>query len=99
MDVQELRRLKPELDLFLERCQHCSGRTKLKSMPTASSRGCSSAATRRNVENIAEAIARGASCLRSMQEFIGQARPARDGAIREVVAARELRPSVTPTPP
>lgn len=71
MDVQELRRLKPELELFLERFAPLFGRDEAQDHASRFLQGLLLGGERRSVENIAEAIAGGV--VRSMQKFIGQA--------------------------
>jgi SRSO17 transposase len=80
MDVQELRRLKPELDLFLERYAPLFGRDEAQDHAHRFVQGLLLGGDRRSVENIAEAIAGGV--VRSMQKFLGQA-PWRDDAVLE----------------
>jgi SRSO17 transposase len=78
MDVQELRRLKPELDLFLERYAPLFGRDEAQGHANRFLQGLLLGGDRRSVENIAEAI--GGGVVRSMQKFIGQA-PWRDDEV------------------
>jgi SRSO17 transposase len=80
MDVQELRRLKPELDLFLERYAPLFGRDEAQDHAHRFVQGLLLGGERRSVENIAEAIEGGV--VRSLQKFIGQA-PWRDDAVLE----------------
>jgi SRSO17 transposase len=70
MDVQELRQLKPELDLFLERYAPLFGRDEPQDHANRFVQGLLLGGDRRSVENIAEAIEGGV--VRSMQKFIGQ---------------------------
>jgi SRSO17 transposase len=71
MDVQELRRLKPELDLFLDRYAPLFGRDEAQDHANRFLQGLLLGGERRSVENIAEAIEGGV--VRSLQKFIGQA--------------------------
>jgi SRSO17 transposase len=87
MDVQELRRLQPELDLFLERYAPLFGRDEAQGHAHRFVQGLLLGGYRRSVENIAEAIAGGV--VRSLQKFIGQA-PWRDDEVLE-----ELQRQVT----
>jgi SRSO17 transposase len=80
MDVQELRRLKPELDLFLDRYAPLFGREEAQGHAHRFVQGLLLGGDRRSVENIAEAIEGGV--VRSMQKFIGQA-PWRDDEVLE----------------
>jgi SRSO17 transposase len=80
MDVQELRRLKPELDLFLDRYAPLFGRDEAQDHANRFLQGLLLGGDRRSVENIAEAIAGGV--VRSMQKFIGQS-PWRDDEVLE----------------
>jgi SRSO17 transposase len=80
MDVQELRRLKPELDLFLDRYAPLFGRDEAQDHANRFVQGLLLGGDRRSVENIAEAIA--GSVVRSLQKFIGQA-PWRDDEVLE----------------
>ena len=81
MDVQELRRLKPELDLFLDRYAPLFGRDEAQDHAHRFVQGLLLGGERRSVENIAEAIE--GSVVRSLQKFIGQA-PWRDDAVPSV---------------
>ena len=56
MDVQELRRLKPELDLFLDRYAPLFGRDEAQDHAHRFVQGLLLGGERRSVENIAEAI-------------------------------------------
>src|SRR5882724_11080171 len=71
MEVQELRRLKPEFDLFLERYAPLFGQEQAHAHAHRFVQGLLLGGDRRNIENIAEAIAGGV--VRSLQKFIGQA--------------------------
>ncbi len=80
MDVQELRRLKPELELFLERYAPLFGRDEAQDHANRFVQGLLLGGDRRNAENIAEAMEGGV--VRSLQKFIGQA-PWRDAEVLE----------------
>jgi SRSO17 transposase len=80
MDVQELRRLKPELDLFLDRYAPLFGREEAQEHAHRFLQGLLLGGDRRSVENIAEAIEGGV--VRSLQKFIGQS-PWRDDEVVE----------------
>lgn len=70
MDVQELRRLKPELDLFLQRYVPYFGRVETQDHANRFVQGLLLGGERRRVENIAEAI--DGCVVRSLQKFIAQ---------------------------
>jgi SRSO17 transposase len=70
MDGKELRRLKPEFDLFLERYLPLFGRPENHTHAAEFVQGLLGAAERRNIENVAEAVAGGV--VRTMQKFISQ---------------------------
>jgi len=70
MDVQALRRLKPELDQFLERYLPLFGRDEAQDHAHRFVQGLLLGGDRRSVENIAEAI--DGCVVRSLQKFIGQ---------------------------
>jgi SRSO17 transposase len=70
MDVQALRRLRPELDLFLERYLPLFGRDEAQDHANRFVQGLLLGGDRRSVENIAEAI--DGCVVRSLQKFIGQ---------------------------
>lgn len=70
MDVQELRRLKPELELFLERYAPLFGRDQAQDHANRFVQGLLLGGDRRSVENIAEAI--DGCVVRSLQKFIAQ---------------------------
>ena len=70
MDVQALRRLKPELDQFLERYLPLFGRDEVQDHAHRFVQGLLLGGDRRSVENIAEAI--DGCVVRSLQKFIGQ---------------------------
>jgi len=87
VDVQELRRLKPEFDLFLDRYAPLFGREEAQGHANRFLQGLLLGGDRRGVENIAEAIE--GSVVRSMRKFIGQS-PWRDDEVLE-----ELRRNVS----
>jgi len=70
MDVQQLRRLKPELDIFLERYAPLFGQEETADHANRFVQGLLLGGDRRSVENIAEAIE--GCVVRSMQKFISQ---------------------------
>ena len=70
MDVQALRRLKPELDLFLERYAPHFGRDEARDHADRFVQGLLLGGDRRSVENIAEAI--DGCVVRSLQKFIAR---------------------------
>jgi SRSO17 transposase len=70
MDVQALRQLKPELDLFLERYAPHFGRDEARDHAHRFVQGLLLGGDRRSVENIAEAIE--GCVVRSLQKFVGQ---------------------------
>jgi SRSO17 transposase len=70
MDVQELRRLKPELESFLERYAPLFGRDEAQDHASRFVQGLLLGGDRRSVENIAEAI--DGCVVRSLQKFIAQ---------------------------
>lgn len=70
MDVHELRRLKPELDLFLQRYASYFGRDETQDHASRFVQGLLLGGERRSVENIAEAI--DGCVVRSLQKFIAQ---------------------------
>jgi SRSO17 transposase len=70
MDVQALRRLKPELDLFLQRYALAFGRDEVQDHANRFVQGLLLGSERRSVENIAEAI--DGCVVRSLQKFIAQ---------------------------
>src|SRR5712692_5158892 len=80
MDVQELRQLKPELDVFLERYAPLFGRDEAQDHAHRFVQGLLLGGDRRSAANIAEAI--GGGVVRAMQKFIGQA-PWRDDEVLE----------------
>jgi len=70
MDGKQLRQLKPELELFLERYLPLFGRSENQPHAVEFVHGLLGAAERRNVENIAQAVDGGV--VRTMQKFISQ---------------------------
>lgn len=70
MDVNALRQLKPELDLFLERYAPLFGRDEAQDHANRFVQGLLLGADRRSVENIAEAI--DGCVVRSSQKFIAR---------------------------
>lgn len=89
MDVQELRRLKPELDVFLGRYAPFFGRDQAQAHANRFVQGLLLGGDRRSVENIAEAI--DGCVVRSLQKFIASS-PWSDDALAE-----ELQRHVTET--
>jgi SRSO17 transposase len=81
MDVQQLRRLKPELDGFLDRYAPLFGRDETQAHAKLFVHGLLKGGDRRNVENIAEAQPGGV--VRSLQKFIAQARWRDDEILEE----------------
>jgi SRSO17 transposase len=71
MDVKELRRLKPELESFLDRYAPLFGRTEAQGHARRFVQGLLLGGERRSVENIAEAI--DGCVVRSLQTFIANA--------------------------
>ena len=82
MDVHELRRLKPELDLFLQRYAALFGRDEAQGHANRFVQGLLLGGDRRSVENIAEAIA--GCVVRSLQKFIAQSPWPDDDVIEEL---------------
>lgn len=82
MDAKELRRLKPELDLFLERYAAHFGREETQRHADQYLQGLLLKGERRNAENIAESVEGGV--VRSLQKFVGQARWQDDGVLEEL---------------
>jgi SRSO17 transposase len=70
MDARQLRRLKPELELFLDRFAPCFGHDGHERHARQFVQGLLLGGDRRSIENIAEAIDGGV--VRSLQKFIGQ---------------------------
>jgi len=71
MDANQLRRLKPELECFLDRYLPLFGRPENQPHASRFIQGLLAGGDRRNVENIAEAVNGGV--VRTMQKFISQA--------------------------
>jgi SRSO17 transposase len=82
MDVLALRRLKPELDLFLGRYALLFGRDQAQGHAHRFVQGLLLGADRRSVENIAEAI--DGCVVRSLQKFIAQSPWADDGLLEQL---------------
>jgi SRSO17 transposase len=82
MDAQRLQRLKPELDLFLDRFGPCFGHDGHELHSRQFVQGLLLGGERRSVENIAEAIEGGV--VRSLQKFIGQGQWSDDAVLEEV---------------
>lgn len=70
MDGKQLRRLKPELDMFIERYLPHFGRVENHEHAGRFVHGLLGGQERRNIENIAEAVAGGV--VRTMQKFVSQ---------------------------
>ena len=68
MDEQQLRRLKPELDQYLDRFAPLFGRDENRAHARRFVQGLLRGGDRRNIENIAEAMAGGP--VRSLQAFL-----------------------------
>lgn len=82
MDAQQLQRLKPELDLFLDRFAPCFGHDSHALHSRQFVQGLLLGGERRSVENIAEAIEGGV--VRSLQKFIGQGQWSDDTILEEL---------------
>src|ERR1043166_4314981 len=82
MDVKELRRLRPELDLFLEHYAPLFGRDETQDHANRFVQGLLLGGDRRSVENIAEAI--DGCAVRSLQKFIAQSPWADDELVEEL---------------
>lgn len=82
MDVQQLRRLKPELQGYLDRYVPWFGRPEAQEHARRFVQGLLRGGDRRNAENIAEAIDGGV--VRSLQKFIGQARWEDEAVLEEL---------------
>ncbi len=82
MDVQALRQLKPELDLFLGRYAPLFGRDEAQDHAHRFVQGLLLGGDRRSVENIAEAI--DGCVVRSLQKFIAQSPWAADAVLQEL---------------
>jgi len=83
MDARQLQRLKPELDLFLDRFAPCLDHDGHELHARQFVQGLLLGGDRRSVENIAEAIEGGV--VRSLQKFIGQ------GAWSDAAVLEELQ--------
>jgi SRSO17 transposase len=82
MDVHELRQLKPELELFLERYAALFGRDEAQDHANRFVQGLLLGGERRSVENIAEAIE--GCVVRSLQKFIAQSPWSDDHVVEEL---------------
>jgi len=82
MDVQALRQLKPELELFLDRYAPCFGREEAQAHANRFVQGLLLGSDRRSVENIAEAI--DGCVVRSLQKFIAQSPWSDDDLLEEL---------------
>ena len=82
MDVQALRQLKPELDLFLERYAAWFGRDETQDHANRFVQGLLLGGDRRSVENIAEAI--DGCVVASLQKFIAQSPWSDDRVVEEL---------------
>jgi SRSO17 transposase len=71
MDARQLRKLKPELECFIERYLSWFGRSENHEHAARFVQGLLGGQERRNVENIAEAVSGGV--VRTMQKFVAQA--------------------------
>src|SRR5215210_3633397 len=82
MDVKELRRLKPELESFLDRYAPLFGRPEARAHARRFVQGLLLGGDRRSVESIAEAI--DGCVVRSLQQFITSAPWDADAVLAEV---------------
>jgi SRSO17 transposase len=82
MDVQALRQLKPELELFLGRYAPLFGRDEAQDHANRFVQGLLLGGDRRSVENIAEAI--DGCVVRSLQKFIAQSPWSADDVLEEL---------------
>lgn len=82
MDAKELRRLKPELDSFLDRYAPLFGRPEAQGHARRFVQGLLLGGDRRSVENIAEAVA--GCVVRSLQQFITNAPWSGDAVLNEL---------------
>jgi SRSO17 transposase len=82
MDVQALRQLKPELELFLQRYAGLFGRDEARDHAHRFVQGLLLGGDRRSVENIAEAI--DGCVVRSLQKFIAQSPWSDDEVVEEL---------------
>jgi SRSO17 transposase len=82
MDVHALRRLKPELELFLRRYAPLFGRDEAQDHANRFVQGLLLGGDRRSVENIAEAI--DGCVVRSLQKFIAQSPWSGDDLVEEL---------------
>jgi SRSO17 transposase len=89
MDGKQLRRLKPELDTFLQRYLPLFGREENHSHAERFVQGLLGGQERRNTENIAEVVDGGV--VRTMQKFVSQ------GSWEDATVLQELRVHVAET--
>ena len=89
MDGKQLRRLKPELDTFLDRYVPLFGREQNHQHARRFVQGLLGGQERRNTENIAEIVEGGV--VRTMQKFVAQ------GVWRDALVLQELRGHVAET--
>lgn len=89
MDGKQLRRLRPELNLFVERYLPLFGRSENQAHVQEFLHGLLGGAERRNVENIAEAVKGGV--VRTLQKFVAQ------GSWRDGDVLGELRAHIAET--
>src|SRR6516162_4110947 len=82
MNARQLQRLKPELNLFLDRFAPCFGHDGHELHARQFVQGLLLGGDRRSVENIAEAIDGGV--VRSLQKFIGQGQWSDDTVLGEL---------------
>jgi len=82
MDVQALRQLKPDLELFLDRYAPLFGRGEAQDHASRFVQGLLLGGDRRSVENIAEAI--DGCVVRSLQKFIAQSPWSEDAILEEL---------------
>lgn len=82
MDAKQLRRLKPEMDLFLDRYASLFGRDEPQAHARQYLQGLLVKGERRNAENIAESVEGGV--VRSVQKFVGQGRWQDDAVLEEL---------------
>jgi len=82
MDARQLQRLKPELDLFLDRYAPCFDHDGHELHARQFVQGLLLGGDRRSAENIAEAIEGGV--VRTLQKFLGQGRWSAEAALEEL---------------
>ena len=93
MDAQDLRQLKPELDVFLARYAPLFGRDEAPAPAQRFVQGLLLGGERRSVEHIAAASA--GSVVRSLPQFIAQS-GWQDATVRPSCVTRWRRPGTTP---